>query len=332
MAGSSLQEATAFLESYSNAVAAVAGAVSPAVVRVEAAHRERGRRWGPPGPPPWAPGRARVGHGSGVVIDADKGHVLTNFHVTRSSDKVSVTFGDGKEVEGDVLGADAVSDLAVVKVPSGGLTAAALGDSDALRVGQAVIALGNPDGDRVVATAGIISAIDVELRGPSGRVMGGLIQTDALFNPGMSGGALVNARGQVIGINTASLLEAQGINLAIGINTARHIAGQLIGGGVKRPRLGIAGERSRIYEGLIKHHKLSVTHGILVHGVEDKSGAAAAGVQKGDILVGLDDHAVQGVDDLHRALASYKPGDEVTLSVIRDLCLLKLKVKLGSDE
>ena len=325
MAPSSLQEATAFLESYSNAVAAVAGAVSPAVVRVEAAQQHRGRGH-------WGPGRARVGHGSGVAIDADKGYVLTNFHVTRNSDKVSVTFGDGKEVEGEVLGADAVSDLAVVKIPTAGLQAAALGDSDALKVGQAVIALGNPEGDRVVATAGIVSAVGMSLRGPSGRVMSGLVQTDALFNPGMSGGALVNARGEVVGINTASFMEAQGINLAIGINTARKIAEQLVAGGVKRPRLGIAGERTRIYEGLIKHHQLGVTHGIVVHGVEEKSGAATAGLQKGDIVIGLDGSEVQGIDDLHRALQGYKVGDEVTVTAIRDLYLLKLKVKLSSEE
>ncbi|HEY4688847.1 MAG TPA: trypsin-like peptidase domain-containing protein [Anaerolineae bacterium] len=325
MATSSLQDAAAFLESYSNAVAAVAGAVSPAIVRVEATQRHRGHRH-------WGSGRARVGHGSGVVIDAEKGHVLTNFHVTRESDKVAVTFGDGKDVEGDVLGADAVSDLAVVKVPTGGLTGAALGDSDALKVGQVVIALGNPDGNRVVATAGIVSAVGMELRGPSGRVMSGLIQTDALFNPGMSGGALVNARSEVIGINAASIMEAQGINLAIGVNTARKIAAQLIAGGVKRPRLGIAGERARIYEGLIKHHQLQVTHGIAVYGVEEESGAAAGGIQKGDIVIGIDDKPVQGVDDLHRALMGYKVGDEVTVTVIRDLDLLKLKAKLGSEE
>lgn len=272
-----------------------------------------------------------MGHGSGVVIDAEKGHILTNFHVTRDSDKVNVTLPDGKEVEGEVLGADAVSDLALVKAPGAGLTAATFGNSDALQVGQAVIALGNPDGDRVVATAGIVSAVGMELRGPSGRVMSGLVQTDALFNPGMSGGALVNARGEVIGINTASMLEAQGINLAIGANTARRIAEQLIAGGIQRPRLGVAGERSRIYAGLIRHHQLEVTHGITVQGVEENSGAAAGGVQVGDIIVGLDEHAIEGVDDLHRALLNYKVGDEVTLTVIRELDLLKLKVKLGKE-
>jgi S1-C subfamily serine protease len=172
----------------------------------------------------------------------------------------------------------------------------------------------------------------MELRGPSGRVMSGLIQTDALFNPGMSGGALVNARGEVIGVNTASIMEAQGINLAIGVNTAKTIAAQLAAGGIKRPRLGVAGERSRIYEGLIKHHQLEVTHGIFVQGVDETSGAAAGGVKKGDIVIGVDSHSVQGIDDLHRALANYKVGDEVTLRVIRDLDLLQLKVKLGADE
>src|SRR3989304_815582 len=135
-----------------------AGGLSPGIVGVEAARRHRGHSH-------WGPGRARVGHGSGVVIDAEKGHILTNFHVTRNSDKGTVTFGDGKEAEADVLGVDEVSDLALVKAPTGSLTAVPLGDSDALKVGQAVIALGNPDGDRVVATAGIVSAIGIGLRG-----------------------------------------------------------------------------------------------------------------------------------------------------------------------
>lgn len=323
MATSKLKEATAFLESFSNAVATVAGAVSPSVVRVEAQHRRRHH---------WAAGRARVGHGSGVVIDADKGHVLTNFHVTRNAESVTVHLGDGKELEGEVIGADAISDLAVVKVPSAGLQAVALGDSDALSVGELVIAMGNPDGDRVVVTTGIVSAVNVSLRGPSGRLMHGLLQTDALFNPGMSGGALVNSRGEVVGINTATIVQAQGINLAIGISTAKKIADQLIAGGIERPRLGIAGERTRIYEGLIKHHKLEVTHGIKVHSAEESSGAAAAGVQQGDLIIGIDEHTVQGIDDLHGALSGYKAGDEVTVTLIRELELLKLKVKLSKDE
>jgi S1-C subfamily serine protease len=274
----------------------------------------------------------RAGHGSGVVIDAEKGHIMTNFHVARNSDKVALRLEGGKEVEGDVVGTDPVSDLAVVKAPTAGLKAAALGNSDDLKVGQAVIALGNPGGDRVVVTAGVVSALGIELRGPSGRLMTGLIQTDAQFNPGMSGGALVNARGEVVGINTASIAEAQGINLAIGISAARKIAERLVSGGIERPRLGVAGERVRIYEGLVRHHQLKVTHGITVHGVEEGSGAAAAGIKKGDIIIGLDDRSVQGVDDLHRVLEDYKVGAEVTVTVIRDLELLKLKLKLGSDK
>jgi len=177
-----------------------------------------------------------------------------------------------------------------------------------------------------------MSLVDILLRTNQARKVLFVADRDALFNPGMSGGALVNARGEVIGINTASIMEAQGINLAIGSDTAKKIAAQLIAGGVKRPKLGIAGERTRLYEGLVKHHKLDVTHGILVQGVEENSGAAVGGVKKGDILVGLDDKSIQGIDDLHRPLADYQAGDEVTLVAIRDLELLKLKVKLSSDE
>ena len=323
MAKSSLQEATTFLESYSNAVSTIAAEVSPAIIRVQS-HR-RGRKH-------WGPGRNRGGHGSGVVIDAKEGHVLTNFHVTRNSDKVKLRKGDGVEVEGEVLGVDPVSDLAVVKTEADGLSAAELGDSDALKVGEAVIALGSPSGERAVVTAGVVSALEVELRGPSGRLMTGLIQTDALFNPGMSGGALVDASGKVVGINTASIMESQGINLAIAINTAQKITESLIAGGIERPRLGVGGERVRIYGGLVRHHKLEVTHGITVRGVEEDSGAEAAGISKGDIVIGIDDHLVQGVDDLQRVLEDYKVDDEVTINVIRDLELLKLKMKLGSDK
>jgi S1-C subfamily serine protease len=294
--------------------------VSPAVVRVEVAGREA--RWGR--------GRARVGHGSGVVVDAAAGYVLTNFHVIRGAELAEVTFGDGRAVAGQVIGTDPVSDLALVKVAADGLAAAAFGDSDNLSVGQVVLALGNPDGDRVVITSGIISALGRRLRGPTGRLLEGLIQTDALFNPGMSGGPLVNAAGQVVGINTASLVEAQGINLAIPANHARRLAGELAAAGrVRRAVLGIAGERQRIYEGLVRHYNLVQSHGVLVQAVEPGGPADQAGIQAGDLVVTVGSNGVQGVDDLHRVLSAHNVGDEVQVVLLRDLDRLEVVVRLG---
>ena len=306
-----LEAAQATLETYSQAIQAIVSAVAPAVVRVQAGRGGGGH---------WKRGRARTNHGSGVIIDAQAGHIVTNFHVVRDAETALVHRHDGTALRGEVLGADADADLALVRIEAPDLTAASWGDSGALSVGSVVIALGNPDGDSVVATTGIVSARGRRLRGPSGRLLEDLIQTSTIFNPGMSGGPLVNSAGQVVGINTASLIEAQGVNLAISSATARKLTQDLAAfGQVRRPVLGIAGERERLYHGLVRHHRLDQSHGVYVHDVREGSPAARAGIAPGDILIGADGTVVEGLDDLHRILSG---------RLLRELDLIEVTVTL----
>ncbi len=321
-----LTSAQSMLDAYSQALQAIVRAVGPAVVRIQAT-RGGGRGGG------WRHGRARSDHGSGVIIDATAGHIVTSFHVVRGSEEVLVHLSNGTPLRGEVIGADGDVDLAVVKVQAENLTAAAWGDSGALNPGSLVLALGNPDGDSVVVTSGIVSALNRALRGPSGRLMENLIQTDTIFNPGMSGGPLVNAHGEVVGINTASLIEAQGINLAIASAAARKLSQDLIQHGrVLRPRLGIAGERQRLYEGLVKHHQLTQTHGVFLQEVQDGSPASRGGLRKGDILISVEGETVEGLDDLHRILSMHQVGDQLTIRLLRDLDLLEVTVSLTPPE
>jgi len=318
-----LESAQAVLDAHSRAIQAVVAAAAPAVLRVEAARGGRGRDW--------PPGRARTNFGSGFVIDAGAGLAVTNFHVVRDSRHVIVHRHDGTSVRGEVAGADADADLAVIRVKADDLAALQWGDSAALRVGSVVLALGNPDGDCVVATSGIVSALGRRLRGPAGRLLEDLIQTDTIFNPGMSGGPLVNTAGQVVGINTASLVEAQGINLAISSASARTLASDLARfGEIRRPLLGIAGERQRLYGGLVRHHNLAQTHGVYVHEVRAGHPAANAGIRAGDILIGVDGQAVEGLDDLHRILSGKEFGAVMAVRLLRDLELVEVTVTLDA--
>jgi len=274
---SDLKAAQDFLDQYASAVSTLVESVSGAVVRVQRQDGEGGRHHR------WRMGRARTNWGSGVVIDAEKGHIVTSYHVVSGTQDVEVQLGNGKKVAGKRIGKDPESDLALVKVdPAGlGLQALKMADNSALKPGSVVVALGNPDGDRVVATAGIVSALNQSVRGPGGNLMTGLIQTDALFNPGMSGGPLVNSHGEVVGLNTASVREAQGINLAVGSATIQKIVPQLVENGVvRRPRLGIAAERQELYQGLAEHHNLNQTDGVYIHQVMEGSSAAAAGAHR----------------------------------------------------
>lgn len=322
-----LDAAQSFLEQYSQAVSAIADSLAPSVVRIE--RRDEGHGGGRR----WHMGRARVNHGSGVVVDAEKGHIVTSYHVVSGTQDVRVQTSDGKMIEGKRIGKDPDTDLALVQIKAEGLKAAMMGDSASLKVGAAVIALGNPDGDSLVATTGIISALNRELRGPSGQIMSGLIQTSALFNPGMSGGPLVNSRGQVIGLNTASMTEAQGVNIAVASATISKVLSDLAQyGTVRRPRLGIAGERQRLYEGLAEHHQLTQTHGVLVHEVIENSPAAAAGIQAGDILVSAGGEAVSGIDSLNRVLSRFKIGDDLPVKLLRKLELVDVTVKLSDEQ
>ncbi len=321
-----LRAAQAFLDQYASAVNAVIESVAPAVVRVE--RQGEGHHH-------WRMGRARVNHGSGLVIDAEKGHILTSYHVVSGTQDVEIRLSDGKQIAGKRIAKDPDNDLALIQIDTAGsaLAAAQLGDSEALKLGSVVIALGNPDGDHVVATAGIVSVLGQSLRGPSGQLMDGLIQTDALFNPGMSGGPLVNSQGQVVGLNTASMTEAQGINLAVSSKTIQKLLPDLIQFGViHRPRIGIAGERQRLYEGLVAHHHLDQRFGVYIHEVVENSPAAKAGLQPGDLLISADGETITGLDALNRILVRHQFGDELAVRLIRGLDIVPLTVKLEAAE
>lgn len=283
------------LDAYSRAVIGAVDAVGPAVVRVE----------------------ARRGSGSGVVFTPD-GFVLTNNHVVEQSGAPTVTLPDGRSARADLIGRDADTDLAVLRIGGDALPWARFGDSRALRVGQIVVAIGNPFGFQHSVTSGIVSARGRSLRSRSGRLMEDLIQTDAALNPGNSGGPLVTTRGDVIGINTAVVAGAQGLCFAMASNTARLIAAGLMRDGrVRRGYLGIVGHQTPIPRALARANQLVASSGVLVASVAPAGPAAAAGVAGGDIILAFGGRPIGGIDDLLRGLTEECIGVETELAVLR---------------
>jgi S1-C subfamily serine protease len=290
------------LDAYSRAVAAVVDRVGPAVVRVEGV----------------AHGRRRTGLGSGVIIASD-GLVLTNSHVVGGAKRVRLSLAEGVEAEAQLLGDDPDTDLALLRsdLPSDA-SAAALGDSKTLRRGQLVVAIGNPLGFESSVTAGVVSALGRSLRGLNGRLIDDVIQTDAALNPGNSGGPLVATRGEVVGINTATISGAQGICFAVSSNTAVFVVAEFIRHGrVRRAHIGIAGQTVAL------PRRLALAVGanpsaVRVGGVEPGGPAALAGLREGDLLLSLDDIPVTGTDDLIRSLGAERIGREALVSFMRD--------------
>jgi S1-C subfamily serine protease len=257
------------------------------------------------------------GSGSGFIFTPD-GLVLTNSHVIHRATAIEVILQDGRHLEASRVGDDPDTDLAVVKVSAPELIAAELGDSSKLRPGQLVIAIGNPYGFQTSVTAGVVSALGRSLRARSGRLMDGIIQTDAALNPGNSGGPLVNARGAVVGVNTAMILPAQGLCFAIPSSTARWVASLLIRDGrIRRAWLGLGGQQVTLQRRLVRHFELGSDKGLMVVHIEDESPAARAGLREGDVIVGFENGAVRGVDDLHRMLSDGAIGHEGKLTVLR---------------
>lgn len=300
------------LDAYSRAVIGAAERVSPSVVNIEVQPRGASTK-----PRSSALRPERGGKGSGFIFTPD-GFVLTNSHVVHDSDHVEVELTDGRRFRAEKVGDDPDTDLAVVRINAPSLVPASLGDSHAVRVGQLAIALGNPYGFQCTITAGVVSALGRSLRSRSGRMMDNIIQTDAALNPGNSGGPLANSRGEVIGVNTAVILPAQGICFAIAINTAKFIAGKLIKEGkIRRSYIGVAGQDVPLLRRVVRFHNLPVESGILVVGVEDGSPAQRAGLLEGDVIVGYGDQPVAGIDQLHRALTETQVGVRSSLTVIR---------------
>jgi S1-C subfamily serine protease len=318
MAASSTTADDSLLDAYSRAVTSTVERVSPSVVNIEVHQAAGSTRSGKP--------RERRGGGSGFVFTPD-GLILTNSHVVHDARRIEVTLADGRRMPASAIGDDPASDLAVVRVNEPGLTAAALGDSQQLRVGQLVVAIGNPYGFQSTVTAGVVSALGRSLRSYSGRLIDDVIQTDAALNPGNSGGPLVDSAGRVVGVNTATILPAQGICFAIGINTAKFVASRLLRDGrIRRSYIGVSAQTVPVHRRVVRFYDLPKESGALVLSVEEKSPAKRAGLRDGDIIVALEGHPIAGVDDLHRVLTDIPAGASCLLAVLRHTEKLELKI------
>ena len=274
----------------------------------------------------------RAGSGSGFVITPD-GYVLTNSHVASKSTALSVSLPDGREASARLVGDDPDSDLAVIRIEAPVDDWCVLGDSAKVEVGQVAIAIGSPYGFQHTVTSGIVSALGRSMRSQAGRLIDDVIQTDAALNPGNSGGPLVSSKGEVIGVNTAVILPAQGICFAIGANTARLIAGWLITEGrVPRARIGVGGENVPISRRYVRHFALERETGVRAIQVEKGTAAHEAGVQEGDLIVGLGGEAIAGVDDLHRLLIGHEAVRDTVIDVIRRTERLELPIRPRARE
>lgn len=306
--GTPASEAEA-LDAYSRVVTSVAESVSPSVVRIQV-----------------AAGRSRGGSGSGFIFTPD-GFILTNSHVVHGAERIKVSTPDSGEFTAQLIGEDPDTDLALVRISAPGLQAVKLGDARKIRVGQLVVAIGNPYGFQYTVTAGVVSALGRSLRSQSGRLIEDVIQTDAALNPGNSGGPLVNASGQVIGVNTATIQPAQGLCFAISINTAQFIASKLIREGVvRRSFIGVQAQTATVNRNIARHYDLDIATGALLLAVEPGSPAAKAGLLEGDVIVTLDGEVIEGVDVLHRLLNEERIRKETRLTVLRGAKRLEFTV------
>ncbi len=313
-------EDRALLDAYSRAVIDVVDRVGPAVVGLTVHHSE-------------ANGRPRGGTGSGVVVAPD-GLILTNSHVAgagsaaSAATRIEVTTPDGQRLSARLVGDDPDTDLALIRIVEPvTLPAASLGDSKTLKRGQLVIAIGNPLGFESTVTTGVVSALGRSLRSRTGRLIDDVIQTDAALNPGNSGGPLVSSLGEVVGINTAVIMGAQGICFAVAANTASFVLGELVRHGrVRRAFIGVAAQHTPIPRRLRHAAGITQDRAVMIATVEPGSAAARAGLKVGDILLGLDGATIAGADDLVRLLTGEAIGRDVSLDILRGTERLTLKL------
>jgi len=268
------------------------------------------------------------GMGSGTIVDP-KGYILTNNHVVGGARKIGVTLWNGEVLEGKLVGSCNVHDTAIVKIERKELPAAELGDSDKLRVGQRVYAIGNPFGlaGGPTVTSGVISAVNRTIESKRG-LLENLVQTDAAINPGNSGGPLVDLEGKIVAINTAIIPYAQGIGFAIPINAAKRCQGEMVVGGISaRPRLGIVG--LSVTEELARYYSLPLDRGVLVTKVAENSPAESAGIVAGDMILALDGAPIYSIEDLLNEIHNRKIGDSVRIAVHRRGSRQNIEVKLS---
>ena len=308
------------LDAYSHAVTSAADRVSPSVVNLDVRHKSRTSR------NPRRPSVEGGGSGSGFIFTPD-GFALTNSHVVHGADKIEVTLYDGSRCDASLVGDDPDTDLAVIRIAATGLVPSPLGASHKVKVGQLVVAIGNPYGFQCTVTAGVVSALGRSLRSRSGRLMDDVIQTDAALNPGNSGGPLVTSRGEVIGVNTAMILPAQGLCFATSINTAKFVAARLIRDGrIVRSFIGVAGQNVPLPRRLVHHYGLKSGSGVLVISFEENSAAQRAGLEEGDLIIEFDGRTIAGIDDLHRLLTDERINRSVPIVVLRRTDKLTLRI------
>jgi S1-C subfamily serine protease len=297
---------SAILDAYSRAVVGAAETVGPAVLHLQVES-----------------GNGRGGAGSGVVFTPD-GYVLTNSHVASGAKRLQATFPDGRSMAASLVGDDPDTDLAVLRLAGEAPAFARLGDARRLRVGQLVVAIGNPFGFQATVTAGVVSALGRSLRARSGRLIDSVIQTDAALNPGNSGGPLVSAAGEVVGINTAIIAMAQGICFAVPSNTAQRVVSVLIRDGhVVRSYLGVTGETWPIHRRVNRYYQLEQDSGVRVAHVDPNGPAQRASLKKEDVLVSLANHTIKNVEDLQHFLTDWPVGIPAEAQILRGTELLK---------
>jgi S1-C subfamily serine protease len=304
----------ALLDEYSRTVVSAVERVAPSVVNIEVQQRGENQP------------REVAGNGSGFVITPD-GFILTNSHVVHGATRIVVNLSGGTDYAAQLIGDDPETDLAVIRIDAPQLIHVRLADSEALRVGQLAIAIGNPFGFQASVTAGVISALGRSMHSQSGRLIDNIIQTDAALNPGNSGGPLVNSAGEVIGVNTAMIRPAQGICFAIASNTARLVAGWLIRDGkIRRSYIGVAGQNVPLHRRVIRFYDLPLETGVLVVSVENKSPAERAGLREGDLIIAFNGQPIGSVHDLHKILVGEQIGVSASLTVIRHTEKLELPI------
>jgi S1-C subfamily serine protease len=297
------------MDDYSRIVTSVAESVSPAVVRIQVENKQ-----------------GRGGSGSGFIFTPD-GFILTNSHVVHGGEKITVSTPDSGDFNAQLIGEDPDTDLALLRIDAPILHSVKLGDSRRIRVGQLVVAIGNPYGFQYTVTAGVVSALGRSLRSQSGRLIEDVIQTDAALNPGNSGGPLVNSAGEVVGVNTATILPAQGLCFAISINTAQFIASKLIRyGRVRRSYIGVQAQTAALNRTIARHYQLEALTGALILAAEPGSPAQKAGLQEGDVITSLAGEPVEGVDVLHRLLGEDRIGIKTRLIVLRGARRLEISL------
>jgi|KBSSwiStaDraftv2_1062776.scaffolds.fasta_scaffold22911_2 S1-C subfamily serine protease len=307
----------ALLDAYSRAVVSAAEKVSPSVVKIEVTQKAVVRN---------GESHERHGGGSGFVFTPD-GLVLTNSHVVHSASKIEGSLPDGRRFPAHLIGEDPATDLAVVRIDAPNLTAVELGDSQKLHVGQLAIAIGNPYGFQYTVTAGVVSALGRSLRSYSGRMIDDVIQTDAALNPGNSGGPLVSSDGQVIGVNTATIMGAQGLCFAIGINTAKFVASRLLQQGrIQRAYIGVEAQTVPLHRRVVRFYDLQKETGVMIVGVTPGSPAGRAGLCEGDVILAFAGQPIAGVDDLHRLLTETEVRVKNTITVLRRTERLELAI------